>query len=434
MLTTVSIALIAGVTCQVISIWLGIPSIIILLLSGVALGPEFLNLVNPGMFGQGFETLIKIFVALILFEAGLNLEKQEIKNHRFIILPLITVGAIITMLGAAFFAWFIIDLDWKQAFLFGSLVVVTGPTVIQPLMRKIHVRSDLKNILEHEGVFIDPIGVIGAIFVFEIVLQTHGSFFMDINFVFLRLGSGVAIGLIGGYLIGFLVNNLSNYLDENQDFFVLAFALGVYAVSELLLIESGLMAAVVSGIVVGNMDIPNKQVLKRFKGKISILFISLLFIMLTASVNLEYVYELGYKGVLVVIALMFVVRPLTVFISSMKSGLKINEKMFLSYISTRGIVAASIASLISIELKNKGFAGGELIQGLVFLTITITVIFQGLTAGPVAKLLGVKADAKKIVIVGANALGRLVGKLLVKNNLDICFIDTNDVLIQNARV
>ena len=426
------IALIAGVISQIIAVYLGIPSIVFLLIFGVILGPEALNLINPETFGQGFETLIKLFVAIILFEAGLNLEKDEIKNHRSLILPLVTIGAIITMLGAAFFAWFISDFDWPQAFLFGSLVIVTGPTVVQPLLRRIRVKSSLKNILEHEGVFIDPIGAIVAIFVFEIVLQINQSFFIDVNLVFLRLGAGLVIGLAGGYLIGFLINKFSIQLDENQDFFVLAFALGIYALSESLLAESGLMAAVTSGVVVGNMNIPNEQNLKKFKGKISILFISLLFVLLAASLDLSYVYNLGYKGVLIVLALIFIVRPLTVFISSINSGLKINERLFLSYISPRGIVAASIASLVGMEMKKRGMLGGESIQGLVFLTIAITVIFQGLTAKTVSELLKVTADTRLRIIVGANAFGRLIGKLLLRENMEVSFIDTNDRLIQIA--
>lgn len=432
MLTAIVLALIAGVLSQIIAVYLGIPSIVFLLIFGVFLGPELLNLIDPGIFGHGFEILIKLFVAFILFEAGLNLDKDEIKKHRTVILPLVTIGGIVTMFGAAFFAWIISDFDWPQAFLFGSLVIVTGPTVIQPLLRRIHVRPNLKNILEFEGVFIDPIGAIIAIFVFEVVMSIDHSLFAAINLVFLRFGVGLAIGLVGGYLIALLINRFSLQIDENQDFFVLAFALGIFALSESLLTESGLMAAVASGVVVGNMHIPNEQNLKKFKGKISTLFISLLFVLLAASLELNFIYALGYKGVLIVIALLFVVRPLTVFISSINSDLKINEKLFISYISPRGIVAASIASLIGIELKKRGIPGGESIQGLVFLTIAITVIFQGLTAGFVSKFLKVTVDTKRVVIVGANDFGRLIGKLLLRENMEVSLIDTNDRLIQTA--
>ena len=426
------IALLAGVLSQIIAVYLGIPSIVFLLLFGVLLGPDVLNFVDPLAYGQGFEVLIKLFVALILFEAGLNLDIDEIKSHTKVILPLLTIGAIVTMIGGAFFAWFISDFNWSLAFLFGSIVIVTGPTVIQPLLRRIHVKTNLKNILEFEGTFIDPIGAIIAIFVFELVLQSDQSVFLGINYVVLRFAVGLGVGLVGGYLTSYLINKWSIHLDENQDFFVIALALGIYTLSESILSESGLMAAVASGIVVGNTDIPNKQNLKKFKGKISLLVISLLFVLLAASLELEYIYGLGYNGILIVVALMFVVRPLNIFISSINSDLKFREKIFLSFISPRGIVAASIASLIGIELKKRGVPGGETLQGLVFLTIALTVIFQGLTAKKVADLLGLTVEKSSVVIVGANAFARLIGRLLTKENIDVSLIDTNDRLVQMA--
>lgn len=436
MLTIIVIALIAGVICQIIASWTSIPSIVFLLILGICLGPELLGVVNPAILGEGLETLIKVFVAVILFEAGLTLEKDEIKSKGSIVLVLVTGGAVVTMLGSAFFAWMIGDFALPQAFLFGSLVVVTGPTVIQPLLRRLHIKSDLRAILEQEGVFIDPVGVIMAVFVFDIVLQMNhssGTFFVDVEKVFLMFGSGLVIGLFGGYIIGVLVKNFSMQFEDNQDHFVLAAALVVYAISEALLIESGLMAAVTSGVVVGNMDIPNKKSMRKFKSKIAVLFISLLFILLSATIELSHIYDMGYKGLLIVVALMFIVRPLTVFISSIHSGLKTNEKMFLSYISPRGIVAASIASLIGIELKKEGIPGGELIQGLVFLTIAVTVVFQGVTAKTVAKMLKVTVDTRKVVIIGASVFGRLMGKLLIMHNKEVCFIDTNETLVQMAQ-
>lgn len=436
MLTVIVIALIAGVICQIIAVWTSIPSIVYLLLFGVLLGPELLGVVDPAIFGSGLETLIKIFVAVILFEAGLNLEKDEIRRQGSVVLALVTVGAVLTMFGAAFFARVIGDFALPQALLFGSLVVVTGPTVIQPLMRRIHVKSNLRNILEQEGVFIDPVGVIMAVFVFDVILQMSHSgqfFFVDFQKVFLMFGSGLVIGLFGGYVIGLLIKNFTTQIEDNQDHFVLASALVIYAVSEALLIESGLMAAVTSGVVVGNMDIPNKQNMRKFKSKIAVLFISLLFILLSASIELSYIYEMGYKGLLIVLALMFVVRPVTVFISSFHSGLKTNDKVFLSYISPRGIVAASIASLIGIELKKEGIPGGELIPGLVFLTIAVTVVFQGITARKVAQILKVRVDTRRVVIIGANVFGRLVGKLLLMNSKEVCFMDTNETLVQIAQ-
>lgn len=428
------IAIVAGVLCQLISILVGIPSIVFYLIVGVILGPEILNMLDPALFGEGFETIIKLCVAIILFEAGLSLDKEEMKTHGKVILPLITVGALITMFGGAIFAKALLPITWQTALLFGSLVIVTGPTVIHPLLRRISVRPNIKHILEYEGVFIDPIGAIIAIFVFELVIQEASSIFHGIYLVLFRFGIGAVIGGVGGYLVSIIVKKFSIYMEDYQDLFVLAFALGIYSLSESIIAESGLMAAVASGAIVGNLNIPGEENLKKFKGKLSVLVISLLFVLLAASLELDYIRSLGIKGIIVVAALLLIVRPVQIFLTTSNSNLETKEKIFLSYISPRGIVAASIASIIGIEMAKRNLSGAEVIQGLVFLTIAVSVLFQGTTAGFVANLLGLKVENKKIVIVGANAFGRLLARLLTHTGTEVTLIDSNERLINSARI
>lgn len=426
------IAVIAGVVSQILSVIIGLPSIVMLFIVGIFLGPEVLGFLDPEVFGTGFETIIRLCVAIILFEAGLNLDKSEIKKHRKVILPLITYGALITMVFGAIFAMLITDLPWSMAFLFGSLVIVTGPTVIHPLLRKIKVESRLKNILETEGVFIDPIGAIIAIFVFELILEESHSFLFNVFLVFWRLGIGIIIGVIGGYVIGKIVMKFSYVMEDFVDLFVLASALGIYALSEAVIPESGLMAAVASGAILGNMDIPEEEPLKKFKGKLSILVISVLFVLLAANLEIAHIVSLGWSGVIVVLAILILVRPLQIFLTTLGSDLRFNEKVFLSYISPRGIVAASVASIFALQLAKRGIDGGDLVQGLVFLTIGISVILQGTTASTVAKLLGVLVESQKAVIVGANAFGRVVGRLLKMNGKEVGFVDSNEYLVRLA--
>jgi NhaP-type Na+/H+ or K+/H+ antiporter len=426
------IAVIAGVVSQILSVVIGIPSIVMLFIVGISLGPEVLGFLDPEVFGMGFETIIRLCVAIILFEAGLNLDKSEIRKHQKIILPLITYGALITMVCGAILAVLITDLPWSLAFLFGSLVIVTGPTVIHPLLRRIKVESRLKNILETEGVIIDPIGAIIAIFVFELMLEESHSFLFNVFLVFWRLGMGIVIGVIGGYVIGKIVMKFSLVMEDFVDLFVLASALGIYALSEAVIPESGLMAAVASGAILGNMDIPEEEPLKKFKGKLSILVISVLFVLLAANLEIRHVVSLGWGGVIVVLAILMIVRPLQIFLTTMGSDLHINEKVFLSYISPRGIVAASVASIFALELSKRGVHGGDLVQGLVFLTIGISVVLQGTTASTVAKFLGVLVKSQKAVIVGANAFGRVVGKLLTMNGKEVAFVDSNEYLVRLA--
>jgi NhaP-type Na+/H+ or K+/H+ antiporter len=426
------IAVIAGVVSQILSVIIGLPSIVMLFIVGIFLGPEVLGFLDPEVFGTGFETIIRLCVAIILFEAGLNLDKSEIKKHQKIILPLITYGALITMVFGAIFAIIITDLPWSLAFLFGSLVIVTGPTVIHPLLRRIKVESRLKNILETEGVIIDPIGAIIAIFVFELILEESHSLLFNVFLVFWRLGMGIVIGVVGGYVIGKIVMKFSLIMEDFVDLFVLASALGIYALSEAVIPESGLMAAVASGAILGNMDIPEEEPLKKFKGKLSILVISVLFVLLAANLEIRHVISLGWGGVIVVLAILMIVRPLQIFLTTLGSDLRFNEKVFLSCISPRGIIAASVASIFALQLTKKGIQGGDLVQGLVFLTIGISVVLQGTTANTVAKLLGVLVRSQKAVIVGANAFGRVVGKLLKMNGKEVGFVDSNEYLVRLA--
>ena len=444
----VSLALVLGVVGQMLSIRTGFPSIVFLLIFGVLVGPEFLSLVHPSEFGEGLEIIIKLCVAIVLFEAGLNLNKEEALSHGNIILLLITVGALITMIGGAAFAYFVGDLSWEMAFVYGSLVIVTGPTVVQPLLRRFKVKPNLKHILEYEGVLIDPIGALIALFVVEVILieSTHGvsglslgldGHFMEIGRVVLLVAYkfvvGGILGFLGGYAATFAVKRFYIYMEDFVDLFMLASALAVYGFAEVLTPNAGLVAAIVSGAIIGNLNIPEEEEMKKFKGKLTILVISLLFIFLAASLELDYIKDLGFYGVLVVLGLLFIVRPVEIFLLCMRSGLSIREKMFLSFVSPRGIIAASIASIIALQLQQHEFEGGNTVQGLVFLTIAISVVLQGSAGGFVSRALGVNDTRNKVVLVGANNLARLLARLLEKAGKEVRLIDTNRRLVELSK-
>ena len=444
----VSLALVLGVVGQMLSIRTGFPSIVFFLIFGVLVGPEFLSLVHPSEFGEGLEIIIKLCVAIVLFEAGLNLNKEEALSHGNIILLLVTVGALITMIGGAAFAYFVGDLSWEMAFVYGSLVIVTGPTVVQPLLRRFKVKPNLKHILEYEGVLIDPIGALIALFVVEVILIESNQgvsglslglegHFMEIGRVVLlvlyKFVVGGVLGFLGGYAATFAVKRFYIYMEDFVDLFMLASALAVYGFAEMLTPDAGLVAAIVSGAIVGNLNIPEEEEMKKFKGKLTILVISLLFIFLAASLELDYIKDLGFSGVLVVLGLLFVVRPVEIFLLCMRSGLSIREKMFLSFVSPRGIIAASIASIIVLQLQQHEVEGGNTVQGLVFLTIAISVLLQGGAGGFVSRALGVSDTRNKVVLVGANNLARLLARLLAKAGKEVRLIDTNRRLVELSR-
>lgn len=448
MLVMVSLALVLGVIGQMLSIRTGFPSIVFFLIFGVLVGPEFLSLVHPSEFGEGLEIIIKLCVAIVLFEAGLNLNKEEALSHGNIILLLITVGGLITMIGGAAFAHYVADLSWEMAFVYGSLVIVTGPTVVQPLLRRFKVKPNLKHILEYEGVLIDPIGALIAIFVVEVVLfeSSHaatglvlgfGGHITEIGRVVLLVAYkfivGGVLGFLGGYIAAFSVKRFYIYMEDFVDLFMLASALAVYGFAEMLAPEAGLVAAIVSGAIIGNLNIPEEEEMKKFKGKLTILVISLLFIFLAASLELDYIKDLGIYGLLVVFCLLFIVRPVEIFLLCLRSNLSVREKLFLSFVSPRGIIAASIASIIALELQQHDVQGGNTVQGLVFLTIAISVLLQGGAGGFVSRVLGVNDKRNKVVIVGANNLSRLLARLLERTGKDVRLIDTNRRLVEISK-
>ena len=444
----VSLALVLGVIGQMLSIRTGFPSIVFFLIFGVLVGPEFLSLVHPSEFGEGLEVIIKLCVAIVLFEAGLNLNKEDALSHGNIILLLITVGGVITMIGGAVFARFVANLSWEMAFVYGSLVIVTGPTVVQPLLRRFKVKPNLKHILEYEGVLIDPIGALIAIFVVEVVLIESaltasglvlgfGGHMMEIGQVVLLVAYkfivGGVLGFLGGYAATFAVKRFYIYMEDFVDLFMLASALAVYGFAEMLAPEAGLVAAIVSGAIIGNLNIPEEEEMKKFKGKLTILVISLLFIFLAASLELDYIKDLGIYGLLVVFGLLFVVRPVEIFLLCVRSSLSVREKLFLSFVSPRGIIAASIASIIALELHQHEIEGGNTVQGLVFLTIAISVLLQGGAGGFVSRVLEVNDKRNKVVLVGANNFSRLLAKLLERAGKEVRLIDTNRRLVEISK-
>lgn len=444
----VSLALVLGVIGQMLSIRTGFPSIVFFLVFGILVGPEFLSLIHPSEFGEGLEIIIKLCVAIVLFEAGLNLNKEEARSHGNIILLLITVGALITMIGGAVLAYFLGGLSWEMAFVYGSLVIVTGPTVVQPLLRRFKIKPKLKHILEYEGVLIDPVGALVALFVVEVILiegnyGTAGAIFGFANhiteifqavlLVVYKFLVGGILGFLGGYAATFAVKRFYIYMEDFVDLFILASALAVYGFAEMITLDSGLVAAIVSGAIVGNLNIPEEEEMKKFKGKLTILVISLLFIFLAASLELDYIKDLGIYGPLIVLGLLFLVRPVEIFLLCVRSGLSFREKMFLSFVSPRGIIAASIASIIALELHQHEIEGGDIVQGLVFLTIAISVFLQGGVGGMVSKALGVNDKRNNVVIVGANNLAGLLARLLERTGKDVCLIDTNRRLVELSR-
>jgi len=416
----------AGISAQVVADYLKVPAIVLLLLFGIILGPSGLNLLHPQQLGIGLEVIVALSVALILFEGGLNLELRDLKKVSAGLRNLVTIGALITLIGGGIAAHILSEFPWQIAFLYASLVVVTGPTVISPLLKHVKVQRPVATLLEGEGVLIDPVGAVLAVVVLDIVINEDADPMTVIIGVVLRLVIGIGIGGVGGWLLGLLLKRMHFLSEDLKNLVVLAGLLALFGLAQMILNESGLMATVVLGIVVRASALPEERLLRRFKGQLTILAVSVLFILLAADLSIASIFALGWGSVFTVSILMFVVRPVNILVCTWNSGLNWRQKLFLGWIAPRGIVSASVASLFSILLTQRGISGGDAIKALVFLTIIMTVVCQGLTAGLAARLLQITSTkATGAVIVGIHPLSKLIARLYQDRGESVVLIDTN---------
>ncbi len=426
-----------GIGAQVVAAFLKVPSIVFLLIFGIVLGNSGLHWIHPNDFGDGLEVIVSLSVAIILFEGGLNLGLRELGNVSGSLRNLVTVGTLLTLIGGGLAAHWLAEFPWYLAFLYGALVVVTGPTVVGPLIKQVQVQRPVATLLEGEGVLIDPVGAILAVVVLETIFKTNVSVEADIveilSGLLLRLGMGTLIGVGGGFLLSLFVKRANFLSEEISNLVVLAGVWGVFGGAEAIVSESGLMATVAMGIFLNFSALPDNRMLKRFKGKLTILCVSVLFILLAAELSLPSFWVLGWGSVLTVLVLMLVVRPLSVALCTWNSPFSWQQKLFVAWIAPRGIVSASVASLFSLLLTEQGINGGDSIKAMVFLTIIMTVFLQGLTAKPLAQILGItEATSTGAVIIGSTPIGRLLARLFQSQGESVVVIDTNTEACQAA--
>ena len=427
------IAVGAGISAQVLAEYLKVPSIVFLLLFGILLGPDGLNLLYPQHFGVGLEVLVALSVAIILFEGGLNLELRDLGRVSGSLRNLVTVGTLITLIVGGMAAHWLAEFPWSIAFLYASLVVVTGPTVISPLLKQVQVDRRVATLLEGEGVLIDPVGAILAVVVLDTILNSNAGPVEIVSGLLLRLGIGGVLGAASGWLLGLILKRTNFLSEELKNLVVLAGVWGLFGLAQMSRSESGLMATVVAGIVLRASSVPEERLLRRFKGQLTVLCVSVLFILLAADLSIASIFALGWGSVLTVLVLMFFVRPISVALCTLKSDMNWRQKLFLAWVAPKGIVSASVASLFAILLTQRGINGGDSIKALVFLTIMITVFLQGLTARWIANWLKItSSQATGAVIVGCNPLGRLIARLFQEQGESVVLIDIDPEACQKA--
>lgn len=442
--------IILGILAQWVAWKLKIPAILPLILIGLLVGPIAAAYINEdgskwiepvwngtkGLFpGDGLFYFVSLAISIILFEGGLTLKRSEIKNVGPVITKLITLGSTITFFSAGFLAHFLFNLTLDISFLFAGLIIVTGPTVITPILRNIPLKKDVSTVLKWESILIDPIGALVAVLVFEFISVGGDSGFtltalMEFGKIVLF---GTTFGFTFAHALAFAINKnfIPHYL---LNVVSLSAVLLVFIESEIFAHESGLLAVVVMGMVLGNGKLDNIKELLYFKESLSVLLISILFILLAANINMEDLMLLyTWKTAVLFAVVVFIIRPVSVFLCTIGSSLKFNEKVFISWVGPRGIVAAGIASLFGSKLIKQGVPGAEYITPLVFMIVLGTVLLNATTARPFSKLIHVFLKRSEgVLIVGASEFSRIIARYLVDNGRHVVLIDSNQTKIQLA--
>lgn len=446
--------LVLGFFAQWLAWRVKVPAILPLIIIGLLVGPISTLFTADGskfidgdkiFHGEFLFEVIAISVGLILFEGGLTLKLKEVRTLGKAVRNLIFWGTIVTTLGTALAAHYIVGLDYRTAFIFGALVIVTGPTVIGPILRNVRPNNNVTTLLKWEGILIDPVGALAAILIYEFVVSgTAGE-----SFTFFALKGFLATvlaGVVTGVVFAFISYQLlqkkliPHYL---RNIVMLGIVITTFAISDLIRHESGLLAVTLLGMILANLKVDDLRQILSFKEDVTLVLISFLFVMLSSRMHLEDLeIILRPNSIMLFMVIVFLLRPIVVFLSTWKSELNLREKLFVSYISPRGIVAAGVASIFTVRLVDMPVEGwteaeqanASLILPLTFMIIVGTVIIQGLTAKPMAKLLNVtRKEPNGILFLGANEAARYLARFLKDHYIPVLLTDTSKPNINEAK-
>ena len=457
----ISLALILGVAVasQLIAAWIRVPSIVLLLLSGFSLGA--FGAIHPDeLLGENLLiAVVSLSIGVILFEGGLTLDLRELREgvSRVVVL-LVTVGVVLTWLAASVAAWAIFDMSWEIALVLGAVLVVSGPTVVLPILRQIRPRGRVESILRWEGILVDPIGVVLAVLVFQAVIAGREPTNLGIVQRYgVNMGIGIGVGVAAAVLLLFVLRR-ARLRPEQEVAFTLAAVVVAFAIADVLAPEAGLVSATLMGVLLANQRLPIAGIGNRwprplralvprrlrearhigwgepvevrhilsFKETVGLLLTGILFVVLAARVEAEELASLSARAVPFVLALI-VIRFAAVAIATLPTRMSMGERFFLSWMAPRGIVAASTASVFAlafVELAEEdpelAFEGAEDIATITFLVIVATVILYGVTAGPLARRLGLTVSgAPRVLIVGAHGWGRRLASALAGQQIPV---------------
>lgn len=423
---------VVGFACQWLAWRLRLPAILFLLVVGLIAGP-ISGVFNPHLLlGELLFPLISLAVAVILFEGSLTLNFKQIKGVSKSVWSIVLFGSLVSWAVTSSATHWLLGFDWPLALLFGSLTVVTGPTVIVPLLRSVRPKSKLANILRWEGILIDPLGALFVVVVYEFMVSSNTEHSLQAFVVILLVG--FIGGCITGSVVAFLLRKrkIPEYL---QPFAVLAIVLTVFSLSNAIESEAGLLTVTVMGMWLANAKDVNIQSILHFKEHLTVLLISGLFILLAARIEADDFYALGWRSAILFLVIQLLSRPLSIMLSTLKSTLSLKEKLFLAWVAPRGIVAASISALFALKLTEIGVEGASLLVPLTFMVIIGTVFLQSITARPIALYLQVAEPSPRgFLLIGANEVARHIAHALSKYEHKVIVTDSNWDYIREARM
>jgi NhaP-type Na+/H+ or K+/H+ antiporter len=426
--------IVLGIGAQWLAWRLRLPSILLLLIFGFLAGPVTGFLDPDALLGDLLAPFISLSLAIILFEGGLSLRISDLLETKYVVRSLLTVGVATTWVATTILAHFVLGLDVPLALLLGSILVVTGPTVIIPLLIHIRPTGRVGLVVKWEGIMNDPIGAMLSLLVFEALLAVslREAALMVAWSMLLTVITGSVTGLLSAQ---FMVTVLKRLWvpDHLQEVVSLMLVTLTFAASEMIQEESGLFAATIMGIVLANQKAVDVRNIMKFKENLRTLLISSLFIILAARMPLGYFYFANLSSMIFIAALIFLVRPIAVILSTYRSGISWQEKALLSWMAPRGIVAAAISSIFALRLSQEGYLQSEILAPLTFLVIASTVAVYGLTAQLVAQRLGLaQPDPQGVLIVGAHSWSRKIAQALVSEGLTVLLVDTDNADIYEA--